>query len=425
MRWIAPTVVALIAGAALLAGCGGSADPTDSSASAGGPAQASASAADGIYVNESVKQAISSPQALPACQGQRSDEHICGDFFNYLLAWVPSSTGGTPLLAGAEDATGKPSGSLLYLPAKGADGGNTVQAGHHNNEGDGKYWWGPCGDNWRKCVGPSHGAAFANRLLIEWSDDGANENSGSVYLNLQAGDVSLGQTWVAHFNDGQEGAGECRSADRQGWPAYVVCSADGKNHNASTRSEDVQDELGFGYWFRDFPVRIALRSKLPNSRVDITGITANDFKIAKASTLKAPSSISVGAGNDATRYLVGFRRFDAVDRGDEVIIRGTLRSIPPPADSTTTGTDTTPAAPPDKWDGSIITMRVRLGSDKVASTQGTTTTSSETKPVSQGSSCEIEMASSETSVHTPQCSVAGAVAPGRDGTLNDIQFFVR
>ncbi|MFZ4756262.1 MAG: hypothetical protein ACOYL4_09670 [Miltoncostaeaceae bacterium] len=419
MRRVAIALFVTVGAAALFAGCGGTSDTT-TSGSGGGPAEAASTTApagtDGVYL-PGVKQALASKNALPACQGQRSDEHICGNYFNYLLSWVANPKGGSPLLAGATNATGSPSGSAVFLPTEGADGGKTVQAGHHNDEGDGKYWWGPCGDDWTKCTGESKGARFTDRLLIEWSDDNANENSGSVYLNLQAGDVPLGQTWVGQWNDGQEGAGACKAADRHGWPEYVVCSWDGKNHDALSRSEDRQDELGFGYWFRDFPVRIAVRSKLPNSRIDIVSITADHLKIADASTVRVPSSIAVGASDEVTRYLVAFRRFNAAAQRDEVIIRGTLRSIPP---TTTTSTTTTTATPPDKWDGSAITMHVWLGNEKVGSGGGT-----ETKPTVPGSSCEIELASAEAAVHAPQCSISGAIAPGREGSLNDVQFFVR
>jgi hypothetical protein len=168
---------------------------------------------------------------------------------------------------------------------------------------------------------------------------------------------------------------------------------------------NTNDQCSYGFWFRNFPVRVTVRYGLPDSTLAVNSITAGNFKVAKASTLTAPSTASVTTG-DTYRYLVGFRRYNAAQAGDEVIIRGTLRSN---------------TSPPDKWSGSSITLRVRLGSKSVGG--GGTDTSGKDRP--QGSSCDIEKASSEASIREPQCSVDGSVAEGAPGELNDIQFYVR
>ena len=396
------------------AGCGGSDSPEQGTAAAGGPASSDAT---GLYQQTDIKNKMNNRAALPTCPTYLANEAICGFFFNYLLAWQPNATAGATPQLGYRNAA-RPADvedmALVWLPKTGVDGSDAVAGPptEWDPRGDDGAWhWGPgqCGGtkgNWRNCSGKSTAATFADKYQIEWTDEGANEANGSADLNLSAGEVDLGQTWVNMYNEGQEGGGRCRASNRTSWPAYVVCGDNG-GHDAQMRCDhpgDVNDQCSYGFWFRNFPVRITVRNGLPQSRLEIESIAADNFKIAEASNLTAPSSVDVATA-DTYRYLVGFRRFNAADAGDDVIIRGVLRST----------TET-----PDKWSGSGITMRARLGSERVGSGGSGTTTGE--RP--QGSSCDIEKSAGETSIREPQCSVS-TVVKGGPGELNDIQFYLR
>lgn len=405
-----------VTAALLIVGCGGSDAPVTSAASGGAPAADAGAASSAIYQQADIAGKMTNRAALPSCPTYLANEAICGNFFNYLLAWEPNaSKGRTPQLgyqnAAAPDDRNQQ--SLLWLPRTGAGGGDAVSGPptEWDPSGDDGVWhWGPgqCGGtkgNWRNCNGKATAAAFADRYLIEWDDEGANEANGTVYLNLSAGDVDLGQTWVNMYNDGEEGGGRCRAANHTDWLAYAVCGP-GDGHDAQMRCDhdgNVNDQCAYGFWFRNFPVRITVRDQLPQSAFEIESVTADNFKRAKASTLVDPGSIEV-TDNEVTQYLVGFRRFNAADAGDEVVIKGVIRSTTSPA---------------DKWSGSTVTMRARLGSDRIGT--GTSTTG---EPP-QGSSCSIEKASSESSSREPQCSVVSPVVKGAPGQLNDIQFYLR
>lgn len=425
--------IGVVAGAA--AGCGGSDVPVTSSAQGGAPAASSTSTtgtmstpatAPAVYQQSDIPEKMNNRAGLPACPTYLANEAICGNFFNYLLAWQPNATqGATPQLGYQSTAAPIDVGAqaLVWLPGtgdesnpgKGADGGPAVAGPPTSwdpSGDDGAWHWGPgqCGGtngNWKKCDGKKTAAVFADRYLIEWTDEGANEANGTAYLNMSAGDVDLGQVFVEMYNEGEEGGGRCRTADRNAWPPFVVCGSGG-THDAQMRCDhrgDANDQCAYGFWFRNYPVRITVRDQLPDSTLQITGITADNFKIAKASTLKDPSTIDITTG-EATRYLVGFRRFNAADLGDEVVINGIIRST----------TD-----PPDKWSGSTVTMRARLGSDRIG--DGGTATTGGDRP--QGSACNIEKASSETSTREPQCSVVSPVTKGGPGQLNDVTFYLR
>lgn len=417
---IRPLVIIAAIGAltGALAGCGGSDSPATSSAQGGAPA--ASSTAPAVYQQPEIPTKMNNLAGLPQCPTYLANEAICGNFFNYLLAWEPNAkAGATPQLGYRNDAAPADvdQQALVWLPKKGADGGDAVAGPPTSwdpSGDDGAWHWGPgqCGGkqgNWTKCDGKKTPATFSERYLIEWTDEGANEANGTAYLNLSAGDVDLGQTFVEMYNEGEEGGGRCRTSDRNDWPAFVVCGP-GAGHDAQMRCDhpgDANDQCAYGFWFRNFPVRITVRDQLPDSKFEITGITADNFKIAKASTLTDPSTIEITPSQpEATRYLVGFRRFNALDKGDEVVISGVIRST---------------TSPPDKWSGSTVTMRVRLGSDRIGG-GGTTTTGADR---AQGSACSIEKASSETSTREPQCSVVSPVTKGGPGQLNDIQFFLR
>ena len=425
---IRPLVVLAAIGAlvGVVAGCGGSDSPATSSAQGGAPAASSTAtpgttstpaSASSVYQQSDIPTKMNDEASLPACPTYLENESICGHFFNYLLAWQPNATkDATPQLgyrnAAAPDDVNQQ--ALVWLPKARSDGGDAVAGPptHWDPGGDdGKWHWGPgqCKDGkWRNCDGKKTPAAFSKGYLIEWTDDDANEANGTAWLNMSAGDVDLGQVLVEMYNEGEDGGGRCRTANRSDWPAYVVCGPKPRyGHDAQRRCDhagDLNDQCSDGFWFRNFPVRITVRDQLPDSRFEITGINADNFKIAAASTLKDPSSIDITTG-EATRHLVGFRRFDALDRGDEVVISGVIRST---------------TSPPDKWSGSTVTMRARLGSDRIGG--GTSTTGAD-RP--QGSACNIEKASSETSAREPQCSVVSPVTKGGPGQLNDIQFFLR
>ena len=415
---IRPLVVIVTAGALVvaLAGCGGSGPATTSSAQGGAPAASATASA--IYQQSDIPAKMNDEAPLPACPTYLENESICGHFFNYLLAWQPNATkDATPQLGYRNDAArdALDQQALVWLPDRRSDGGDPVAGPptHWDPGGDdGKWHWGPgqCKDgNWRNCDEKKTAAQFSKGYLIEWTDDDANEANGTAWLNMSAGDVDLGQVLVEMYNEGEDGGGRCRTANRSDWPAFVVCGPKPRfGHDAQRRCDhagDFNDQCSDGFWFRNFPVRITVRDQLPDSRFEITGINADNFKIASASTLKDPSSIDITNG-EATRYLVGFRRFDALDRGDEVVISGVIRST---------------TSPPDKWSGSTVTMRARLGSDRIGG--GGTSTTGADRP--QGSACSIEKASSETSTREPQCSVVTPVTKGGPGQLNDIQFFLR
>jgi len=402
--------------AAVLGGCGGADSQATSTAAGGGPASDASAVSSAIYQQADIGGKMTNRAALPSCPTYLANEAICGNFFNYLLAWEPNATKGrTPQLGYRNEAapTDPEQMALVWLPANGADGGDAVAGPPSEwdpSGNDGAWHWGPgqCGGaqgNWRKCDGKKTAAAFADRYLIEWTDEGANEANGTAYLNLSAGDVDLGQTWVNMYNEGEEGGGRCRAANRTDWLAYAVCGPGG-GHDAQMRCDhegNVNDQCAYGFWFRDFPVRITVRDQLQQSQFEIESVTADNFKRAKASTLVDPGSIDV-TDNEVTQYLVGFRRFNAADAGDEVVIKGVIRST---------------TSPPDKWSGSTVTMRARLGNDRI----GTGTSTTGDPP--QGSSCSIEKASTETSSREPQCSVVSPIVKGGPGQLNDIQFFLR
>ena len=355
MRWAAPTVITVNAGAMLLAGCGGSADMQSSSGSTGG-GPASASTTAGPRVADEAAKIIGSSPDVPVCNPgslPNEDEETCAHFWNHLLAWQPldaaTQAASGPTMAGA----GK--GSMKY------EGFQALEGASH--------WWGPnfCGGNPKSptnCVANAAGLPFGQQTLVETYDDGSAVKSRVIW-SLNPGDVSFGKEFFTAYNDGGMGGTQYAFCSTRGgtpsgqWVSCSPSSDDGATINCNQPADNNEDYCSFGWVVEDYPVLVGVSNALPDSRFrmskppSLQGVMLTAQGSSKGVVAGNASVASKPTGAAPALWFAGYRQRAGADDFGSITIQGTLEST-----TTKGGTTSTPVE--TGFEGATVTVSVRF-----------------------------------------------------------------